>query len=140
MQRYNILLRQPNVWPFLEVATPKSWCTTPKPTPTHGIAARPRAHIRTPAAAHETSWVQPPNAPTRQTRHATIGLATVHRCKIALPPGPFAANLRFTANCNTAGNDLPNGPYRHAERQVLAGEKGRLAMQNGIDANKTGPL
>ena len=76
----------------------------------------------------------------RQTRHATIGLATAHRCKIALPPGPFAANLRFTANCNTAGNDLPNGPYRHAERQVLAGEKGRLAMQNGIDANKTGPL
>jgi hypothetical protein len=76
----------------------------------------------------------------RQTRQATIGLATAHRCKILLPPWPVSATNWPSTDCKTTENRLQNGPCGHAERQVLAGEKGRLAMQNGIDTNNTGPL
>ena len=76
----------------------------------------------------------------RQTRQATIGLATAHRCKILLPPWPVSATNWPSTDCKTTENRLQNGPCGHAERQVLAGEKGRLAMQNGIDTNNTDPL
>ena len=76
----------------------------------------------------------------RQTRQATIGLATAHRCKIVLPPWPVSATNWPSTDCKTTENRLQNGPCGHAERQILAGEKGRLAMQNGIDTNNTGPL
>ena len=67
----------------------------------------------------------------RQTRQATIGLATAHRCKTLLPPWPVSATNWPSTDYKTTENRLQNGPCGHAERQVLAGEKGRLAMQNG---------
>lgn len=122
MQRYNILLRQPNVWPFLEVATPKSWCTTPKPTPTHGMAARPRAHIRTQAAAHETGWEQPPTARHAMPPYASrqhIGVKSFyHPGQFLQPTGPQLIARQPNTDCKTAHAGMQNGRSWPVKRAV----------------------
>ena len=60
-----------------------------------------------------------------QTRHATIGLATAHRCKIGLPPGPVLQPTgpqliarQSETDCKTAPTGMQNGRYWPVKRAV----------------------